>query len=125
MQVNTLHLLSCVSLSGLTNNVIVTAVDSQCLVVGNNATLRCQPNGVPRSTVTWFQNNRQLSAGTDYLISDNPDFTITIINVEPGDAGGSYTCNAVNTLSNGTMSGTISGSVVFGIACGELCSELR
>ena len=116
--------LSCVSLSGLTDNVIVTAVDSPCLVVGNNATLRCQPNGVPRSTVTWFQNNQALSAGTDYVISDDPDFTITIINVEPGDAG-SYTCDAVNTLSNGTMSQTESGSVVFGITCGELCSELR
>ena len=112
------------SLSGLTNSVIVTAVDSPCLVVGNNATLRCQPNGVPRSTVTWFQNNRQLSTGTDYVISDGPDFTITIINVDQGDAG-SFTCDAVNTLTNGTMSGTISGSVVFGIACGELCSELR
>ena len=116
--------LSCVSLSGLTDTVIVTAVDSPCLVVGNNATLRCQPNGVPRSTVTWFQGNRTLSPGVDYIISDDPDFTITIINVDQGDVG-SYTCDAINTISNGTTSEISTGSVVFGITCGELCSELR
>ena len=102
----------------------MTVVDSPCLVVGTNVTLRCQPDGVPRSQVTWFQGNRQLSpSDPHYFISDDPDFTITIINVVEADEG-MYTCDAMNTLTNGTMSGTKSGSETFGIACGELCSVL-
>ena len=113
------HLLSCVSPSGLTSNVLVELVGSPCLVVGTNVTLRCQPDGVPRSKVTWFRDNIQLMPSNPcYLISNDSDFTITIINVV-GDDAGTYTCNAMNTLTNGTVSETRRGSETFGIACGE------
>ena len=115
-----LHLLSCVSPpSGLTSSVIVELVGSPCLVVETNVTLRCQPDGVPRSKVTWFRDNIQLMPSNPrYLISNDSDFTITIINVVGNDTG-TYTCNAMNTLTNGTTSETRRDSLVFGIACGQ------
>ena len=113
------HLLPCVSPSGLTSSVIVELVGSPCLVVGTNVTLRCQPDGVPRSQVIWFRDNIQLMPSNPrYLISNDSDFTITIINVV-GDDAGTYTCNAMNTLTDGTVSETRRGSETFGIACGE------
>ena len=112
-------MLSCVSPSGLTSNVIVEVVGSPCLVVGINVTLRCQPDGVPRSQVTWFRDNIQLMPSNPrYLISNDSDFTITIINVV-GDDAGTYTCNAMNTLTNGTVSETRRETEIFGIACGQ------
>ena len=115
-----LHLLSCVSPpSGLTSSVIVELVGSPCLVVGANVTLRCQPDGVPRSQVTWFQDNIQLMPSNPrYLFSNDSEFTITIINAVGRDTG-TYTCNAMNTLTNGNVSETRRGSEIFGIACGE------
>ena len=104
-----------VSPSGLTSTVIVEVVDNPCLV-GTDVTLRCQPDGVPRSRVTWFYNVQQISSNSKYHISDYPDFTLTITNVVSSDAG-SYTCRAVNTLTNGTVSGAVSG--MFSKACGE------
>ena len=91
-------------------------VDSPCLVVGTDVTLRCQPDGVPRPQVTWFYNVQQISSNSKYLISDYPDFTLTITDVVSSDAG-SYTCTAENTLTNGTVSGAVSG--MFSKACGE------
>ena len=111
--------------SGLTNVVTVEVVDSPCLYVGTNVTLRCQPDGVPRSTVTWLHNDFYLSPYDrypNYLFSNDPDFTITIINVTASDAG-SYTCNATNTLSN-WMSAFGVGTAIFGINCGESCDVL-
>ena len=114
-----LHVLSHVSPSGLTSNVIVEVVDSPCLVVGTDVTLRCQPDGVPRSQVTWLQNVMELSSNSKYRISDNPDFTLTITDVVSSDAG-SYTCRAENTLTNGTASGEVSETFIeFSMVCGE------
>ena len=94
-------------------------VDSPCLVVGTNITLWCQPDGVPRSQVTWFQNVMPLSNTSKYSISDDPHFTLTITNVVSSDAG-SYSCNAENTLTNGTVSGTVTETFNdFSMVCGE------
>ena len=102
----------------MTSNIIVEVIDSPCLPVGNNVTLRCQPDGVPRSQVTWFQDSVELSSSdTRYRSSDDPDFTITIPNADSTDAE-TYTCNAMNTPRNRTVSETIRGSTIFGIACG-------
>ena len=114
-----LHVLSHVSPSGLTSNVIVEVVDSPCLVVGTDVTLRCQPDGVPRSQVTWYRNVMPLSSNSKYCISDDPDFTLTITDVVNSDVG-SYTCTAENTLTNGTASGTVTETFIeFSMACGE------
>ena len=116
-----LHVLSHVSRapSGLTSNVIVDVVDSPCLVVGTDVTLQCQPDGVPRSQVTWLQNVMELSSNSKYRISDYPDFTLTITDVVSSDAG-SYTCTAENTLTNGTVSGRVTKTFnMFTMACGE------
>ena len=95
-------------------------VGSPCLVIGTNVTLRCQPDGVPRSQVIWFRDNIQLMPSNPrYLISNDSDFTITIINVV-GDDAGTYTCSAMNTLTDGTVSESRSDSVIFSIACGKL-----
>ena len=95
-------------------------VGSPCLVVGANVTLRCQPDGVPRSQVTWFRDNIQLMPSNPcYLISNDSDFTITIINVVGNDTG-TYTCIAMNTLTDGTVSESRSDSAIFSIACGKL-----
>ena len=120
-----LHVLSHVSPSGLTSNVIVEVVDSPCLVVGTDVTLRCQPDGVPRSQVTWLQNVMELSSNSKYRISDNPDFTLTITNVVSSDAG-SYTCRAENTLTNGTASGAVSETFIeFSMVCGEFAVNVH
>ena len=120
-----LHVLSNVSPSGLTSNVIVAVVDSPCLVVGTDVTLRCQPDGVPRPRVTWFQNVMPLSSNSKYRISDYPDFTLTITDVVSSDAG-SYTCRAVNTLTNGTVSGTVTETFNdFSMACGEFAVNVH
>ena len=120
-----LHVLSHVSPSGLTSNVIVEVVGSPCLVVGTDVTLQCQPDGVPRSRVTWFQNVRPLSSDSDYRISDYPDFTLTITNVVSSDAG-SYTCEAENTLTNGTSSETVTKTFNdFSMACGEFAVNVH
>ena len=111
--------------SGLTSNVLVELVGSPCLVVGTNVTLRCQPDGVPRSQVTWFRDNIQLMPSNPrYLISNDSDFTITIINVVVNDAG-TYTCNAMNTLTDGTVSESRSDSAIFSNACGEFADYLN
>ena len=120
-----LHVLSYVSPSGLTSNVIVAVVGSPCLVVGTDVTLRCQPDGVPRPRVTWLQNVMPLSNTSKYSILNYPDFTLTIINVVSSDAG-SYTCEAVNTLTNGTSSGTVTETFNdFSMACGEFAVNVR
>ena len=120
-----LHVLSHVSSSGLTSNVIVEVVGSPCLVVGTDVTLRCQPDGVPRSRVTWLQNVMPLSSNSKYRISDYPDFTLTITDVVSSDAG-SYTCTAENTLTNGTASGTVTKTFNnFSMACGEFAVNVR
>ena len=111
--------------SGLTSNVIVEVFGSPCLVVRTNVTLRCQPDGVPRSKVIWFRDNFQLMPSNPrYLISNDSDFTITIINVV-GDDAGTYTCNAMNTLTDGTVSEPRSDSVIFSNACGEFADYLN
>ena len=100
-------------------------VDSPCLVVGTNVTLRCQPDGVPRSQVTWLQNVMELSSNSKYLISDYPEFTLTIINVVSSDAG-SYSCRAENTLTNGTASGRVTETFnMFTMACGEFAVNVH
>ena len=101
------------------------AIDSPCLVVGTNVTLRCQPDGVPRSRVTWFQNVMPLSSNSKYRISDYPDFTLTITDVDSSDAG-SYTCRAENTLTNGTASGRVTEKFnMFTTACGEFAVNVQ
>ena len=118
-------MLSLASPSGLTSNVIVEEVDSPCLVVGTNVTLRCQPDGVPRSQVTWFRNVQLLSSNSKYRISEYPDFTLTIIDVVSSDKG-SYTCTAENTLTNGTASGTIAETFyMFTTTCGEFAVNVH
>ena len=120
-----LHVLSHVSPLGLTSTVIVEVVDSPCLLVGTDVTLRCQPDGVPRSQVTWFRNVQPLSSNSKYRISDYPDFTLTITDVDSSDAG-SYTCTAENTLTNGTSSGTIAETFyMFATACGEFAVNVH
>ena len=120
-----LHVLSHMSPLGLTSSVIVEVVDSPCLVVGTDVTLRCQPDGVPRSQVTWLQNVMELSSNSKYRISDYPDFTLTITDVVSSDAG-SYTCRAVNTLTNGTASGIVTETFNdFSMACGEFAVNVH
>ena len=93
-------------------------VDSPCLVLGTEVTLRCQPDGVPRSQVTWFLNSMRLSSSdTRYRFSNDPDFTITILNVVSAD-GGTYSCNAMNMLTSGTVSATVIGTIT-DMVCGE------
>ena len=100
-------------------------VDSPCLVVGTDVTLRCQPDGVPRSRVTWYRNVMPLSSNSKYRISDDPDFTLTITDVVNSDVG-SYTCTAENTLTNGTASGTVTETFIeFSMACGEFGVNVR
>ena len=110
-----LQMLLCVLPSELTSNVTVEVIDSPCLP---NVILWCQPDGVPRSQVTWFQDSVELSSSDLlYHFSDDPDFTITIPNAVSTDAG-TYTCNAMKTLTNGTVSETMRGSTIFAISCG-------
>jgi len=114
-----------VSPSGLTSNVVVEVVDSPCLAVGTDVTLRCQPDGVPRSQVTWLQNVMELSSNSKYRISDYPEFTLTITDVVSSDAG-SYTCRAENTLTNGTASGIVTETFLeFSMACGEFAVNVH
>ena len=120
-----LHVLSHASPSGLTSNVIVEVVDSPCLAVGTDVTLRCQPDGVPRSRVTWFQNVMPLLSNSKYRISDYPDFTLTITDVVSSDVG-AYTCRAENTLTNGTASRTVTETFNdFSMACGEFAVNVH
>ena len=93
-------------------------VDSPCLLLGANVTLRCNQNGVPRATVQWTKGSVQLTNGGRFLISEGYELTLTVFNVEESD-NGEYTCTGNNTLRDGTKAEGVTGSVIASQVCGE------
>lgn len=62
-------------------------------------TLRCPVVGIPRPTVTWLRDGKEVSEGDRItILRDN---SLVISTVEREDAG-KYKCNAVNLLGNAT-----------------------
>ena len=70
--------------------------------VGGNGTIMCQPEAVPRPTITFYKNNQLLSVSTiggHFIL--NPSGELTITNVQKSDEG-VYRCEAVNNLGKAT-----------------------
>ena len=93
-------------------------VDSPCLLLGANVSLRCNQNGVPRATVQWTKGSVQVINGGSFLISEGDELTLTVFNVEESD-NGEYTCTGNNTLRNGTKAEGVAGSLIAWPVCGE------
>ena len=62
---------------------------------GSNLTLRCRVRGYPVPTITWFKDEKQLSANG--RISTNSDGELFVKGLEVSD-NGIYTCEASNDL---------------------------
>ena len=93
-------------------------VDSPCLLLGANVTLRCNQNGVPRATVQWTKGSVQVTNGGRFLISEGDELTLTVFNVEESD-NGEYTCTGNNTLRDGTKAEGVAGSLIAPQVCGK------
>ena len=106
------------SSSGLLTSVSVEYVDSPCLLLGANVTLRCNQNGVPRATVQWTKGSVRVTNRGRFLISEGDELTLTVFNVEESDKG-EYTCTGSNALRNGTAAVGVVGSLIISQVCGE------
>ena len=93
-------------------------VNSPCLLLGANVTLRCNQNGVPRATVQWTKGSVRVTNRGRFLISKGDKLTLTVFNVEESD-NGEYTCTGNNTLRNGTAAVGVVGSLVTSEVCGK------
>ena len=105
------------SSSGLLTSVSVEYVNSPCLLLGANVTLRCVQNGVPRATVQWTKGSVRVTNEGRFLISEGDELTLTLFNVEESDDG-EYTCTGNNTLRNGTKAEGVVGTLITSQVCG-------
>jgi hypothetical protein len=100
----------------LTTQVSVEFVNSPCLLLGGNVTMRCVQNGVPRPTVKWTTGNLPVTNGSRFLIQEGDELTLTVFQVQADDDG-EYECTAQNQLKNGTMSEEVVGELIAAVTC--------
>ena len=112
-------LLRALLLLGLTTQVSVEFVNSPCLLLGGNVTMRCVQNGVPRPlSVQWTRGNLPVNNLSRILIEEDDQLTLTMLEVQADD-NGTYECTAQNQLRNGTMSQEVVGELTAAMACGK------